>query len=379
MGCEPPWPEFGFGRVVHVVGRATDEVFSFLGPATNALAHSGLRQAVVVIDDAHSRRHLPRIHKSAELVLTPSLRNPIHQWREVQRACRLVFAAGPLQAVHLHGLLPCLAGAGAVRSTGLQPPIFFSPHGSRPVGSLGIVGALVLFLIRPLFRPLPRAAIVTLPREAFAFERWESVALVENPVSQAFHRVPRNEARQPLVVTGGRVSHRRGVERFAQLAVLLGGEDLRVSFNWIGTVDAASRQRLDAANVGVFDVANEEECASRLAAAWIYTAPWGTRGFPLFLAQAMAAALPCVAADCPQHRGVIRHGETGFLCRSERDMIGRIAALLDKPTLRARIGGAAREEARRRFGEQRFSTSLLAAYTENVSGIDDFEMLEVHG
>ena len=365
-GFEPRSYGAATGRVVHVVGRVTDEVFSFLGPATSALARLGLRQAVVLIDDARYRHHLPRIHESVEVILAPSLRNPIHQWRAVLQACRLTFGGGPLRAVHLHGLLPCLVGAGAVRSARLQLPIFYSPHGSRYLASSRTFGVLAPSLIRPLIRPFPHAAIVTVPREAFAFENWESVAVVENPVAEAFHKVRRREARHPLIVTGGRGQDRRSVARFAQFAVLLGGEDLRVDFNWIGAVDAGSRQRLKAANVEVFDVTSEQECASRLAAAWVYTAPGATRGFPLFLARAMTVGLPCVVADTPLHRGIVQHGETGFLCRSERAMIERIAMLLDDPGLRVRIGDAAREEARRRFGEHRFSASLLTAYAENA-------------
>ena len=69
------------------------------------------------------------------------------------------------------------------------------------------------------------------------FESWESVALVESPVSEVFHKVPRSESRHPLIVTGGRIHNARSVELFAQLAVLLSDEDLRISFNWVGTVD----------------------------------------------------------------------------------------------------------------------------------------------
>lgn len=376
--CEPRWPDPTTARVVHIVGRVTDEVFSFLGPATSALARLGLRQAVVMIDDARYRYHLPRIHESVEVILTPSTRNPIHQWREVLRACRLSLARGPLHAVHLHGLLPCLVGAGAVRSARLRLPILYSPHGSQSLGSMRTMGVIAPSLIRPLIHPLPHAAIVTMPREAFAFEKWESVAVVENPVAEAFHKVRRHEARDPLIVTGGRGQDHRSVVRFAQLAVLLGG-GLQVSFDWLGNIDVGHRQRLAAANVDVFDVTSEQECAARLASAWIYVAPGATRGFPLFLARAMAVGLPCVVADNPHHRGVIRHGETGFLCRSERAMLERIATLLDNPGLRARIGAAARDEARRRFGENRFSASLLAAYAENALRMGITETGEAYG
>jgi glycosyltransferase involved in cell wall biosynthesis len=319
-----------------------------------------------MIDDVRYRHHLRNFHESAEVVLTPSKRNSVDQWRTLLQECRRAFASGPIQALHLHGIIPCLLGAGAARAAGLQTAVFFSPHGSRSLGSLRALGTLALGVVRPLLRTFPNGAIVTVPREAIELENWASVAVVESPVSDLFLKIPRNEARHPLIVTGGRVHHARSVELFAQLAVLLSGENVRIRFNWIGTVDAASRQRLAAANIGVFNVANDKECASRLVAGWIYTAIGGTRGFPLFLAEAMAAGLPCVAVDCPQHQGVIRDGETGFLCQSEREMMERIATLIDSPTLRARIGKAAREEARRRFGESRFRTSLLAAYAENV-------------
>ncbi len=376
--CEPRWPEGASGRVVHIVGRVTDEVFSFLGPATSALARLGLRQAVVMIDDARYRYHLPRIHESVEVILAPSTRNPILQWREVLRACRLSLADGPLHAVHLHGLLPCLVGAGALRSAGLQLPLLYSPHGSRSLGTMRTIGVIAPSLMRPLIGSFRHAAIVTVPREAFAFEKWESVAVVENPVAEAFHKVRRHETRQPLIVTGGRGQDGRSITRFAQFAVLLGG-DLQVSFNWLGAIAPGDRQRLAAANVGVFDVTGEQECASRLASAWMYVAPGATRGFPLFLARAMTVGLPCVVADSPHHRGIIRHGETGFLCRSERAMLERIATLLDNPGLRARIGAAARDEATQRFGEHRFSASLLAAYAENALRRGLTERGDVHG
>jgi glycosyltransferase involved in cell wall biosynthesis len=375
MDAEPPlervairsdasWTGLAAGRVVHVVGCLTDEVFSFLGPATNALARSGLDQAVVMIDELRCRNRVASLHESAELVFAPSLRNPVQQWRAVLQACRQALAGGSLSAVHLHGLLPCLVGAYAVRTAGSPVPIFYSPHGSRSLGKAQGMRALARLVVGLVLRPARRAAIVNLPQETREFDRWKSAELVESPVDEVFLGVSRSEARHPLIVTGGRSQSVRSAELFAQLAVLLSGEDLRISFNWLGSVDPVSCVRLNAAGVGVFDVASDAEYASRLAAGWVYLAMGGTRGFPLFLVQAMAAGLPCVALDCPQHRAVIRDGETGFLCASEPDMIDRLAGLVDSPALRARIGGAARQEARQRFGLSRFGAKLLAAYAQ---------------
>jgi glycosyltransferase involved in cell wall biosynthesis len=76
----------------------------------------------------------------------------------------------------------------------------------------------------------------------------------------------------------------------------------------------------------------------------------------------MAMGLPCVAWATPQHREVLRDGETGLLCSSESELLACIASLMDSASYRASLGQAAREEARRRFHRSSFSASLLAAY-----------------
>ncbi len=258
------------GKVVHVVGPVTDEVFSFLGPAAQAVARSGRDQVVVMIDELRCRHHVANLHESAELVMAPRKANPFKQWAAMREACHKALSSGPLHAVHLHGMLPALVGAQAVRASGIQVPMFFSPHGSSVIGSLRSLGRLgrLAWLLLGNRRP---AAIVNVPQETTAFETWASSELVESPVSQLFFDVPRREARHPLVVTGGREQNPRCAELYAQLAVLLSGEEeLRISFNWIGAVDAVSKQRLNAAGVGVFDVQADADCAARLAAGWVY-------------------------------------------------------------------------------------------------------------
>lgn len=359
---EAMWPAERRARVVHVVGRVTDEVFGFLGPTTHALARHGLDQLVVMIDDPRHRHHLANLHDSAELVLAPYRRNPAAQWRDMLQACVQAFGSGPLHAVHLHGVLPCVVGAIAKRGVDAPVPVFFSPHGSRALNAIRSLGKLLLWIAQPLMRRARAGAIVNLPQEAQDFRRWESVELVESPVDNTFFRTGRSEARHPLVVTCGRGDSPRAAEAFAQLAVLLGGEALRLSFNWIGDADAVSRVRLTAANVGIFEAPRVADVARRLAGGWIYVAVNRPRGFPLLLVEAMAAGMPCVAIDCAEHRGVIEHGVNGFLCASAREMLVCIATLIDDAQLRVDIGQAARSEAHRRFSESGFNDRLLAAY-----------------
>jgi len=208
------WTDSDTGRVVHVVGSVTDEVFSFLGPATNALARSGLEQSVVMIDDTRYRHHVVSLHESAELILTPRDRNPLRQWQAVLNAFRATASGERLRAVHLHGILPCLVGALAMRTSGVKAPIFYSPHGSRAMGRFKPVGQLLLWMLQPLLRPGHSAAIVNVPLEKGAFNnKWKSVELVESPASEVFLQLRRREARHPLVVTGGRAQSVRSAHR----------------------------------------------------------------------------------------------------------------------------------------------------------------------
>jgi glycosyltransferase involved in cell wall biosynthesis len=207
-------------------------------------------------------------------------------------------------------------------------------------------------------------AITNMGAEVLSLRRLtrQPVNVVEGTVDAAFFNVDRHEARRPLVVTGSRTHDPRNAALLAQLAVLLGEEDLGLNFNWIGTADKESLARLKAAEVQVFDAQTNEERASRLAGGWLYLASIGAPGFPVYLAEAMAVGLPCVAWDTPYHRDIIRNGYSGFLCNSEAELVTCIARLVDSPELRLQVGEAARAEAARRFDPTAFSDSVYSIY-----------------
>jgi len=60
---------------------------------------------------------------------------------------------------------------------------------------------------------------------------------------------------------------------------------------------------------------------------------------------------------------LIREGENGYLCQTTREMIARIALLIDDPALRRRLGAAGRADAALRFSETQFGAKLLAVYS----------------
>ena len=192
-------------------------------------------------------------------------------------------------------------------------------------------------------------------------------SVVERPVGSVFFETLPNRARRPLIVTSSRIDQPRSALTFAQLAVLLGDESLGLSFNWIGTTATETRAALKAANVGVFDVKSDHERAQRLACGWVYLAAGDAPGFPLFLVEAMALGLPCIALDTPFTRNVIRQGETGFLCRNSTEIRQAIAELVDSAELRERLGTAAQRDVQQRFGAGDFHASVAPAYALPVA------------
>ena len=69
------------------------------------------------------------------------------------------------------------------------------------------------------------------------------------------------------------------------------------------------------------------------------------------IAQAMSAGLPLIATDCPLHRNVIEHNQTGLLLQdfNPYTLTNAIAQLLDQPAMATRLGSTARDECQRRF------------------------------
>lgn len=350
--------------MLHLTTFLDDSMLQLLGPATAALARSGSSQTVVLIDHLHSRPLLTQLDDSTDIVLVPPRRNPVAQWRALGAAFASTVVAQRPDAVHLHGFVACLLGERALGGLELQIPAFYSPHGSEALGPMRPLATLAHLLGRSGNGSATARAIGHGAAEAEVLKGLihRSVAVVEGPVDRAYFEVELHAARHPLIVTASRSGDARCAEAFDQLAVLLGGDGLGLSFNWIGPVDAVSAARLKAANVGVFDAPTHAERATRLAAAWMFVALASERGFPLCLAEAMGAGLPCVALDTPAHRGLVLHGETGYLCRSQAEVIDRIAQLVDTPSLRERMGHAGRALAGARFGQAQFEHTLFAAY-----------------
>jgi len=87
--------------------------------------------------------------------------------------------------------------------------------------------------------------------------------------------------------------------------------------------------------------------------------------------EAMMIGMPVVAPATTEIVSVIRDGENGFIDTNRAHLIEAMQALIADPALAKRMGDAARETARQRFGMERFVRDWMAVLEDVTQGGGD--------
>jgi len=392
--------------VLHLADRLTPEVMGFLGPASAVLEQAGVVQVLITAAGdvpadgtkptradasatpapAQTPARPPGLATSVEWLAPAAGPRRLSTWRRWQRATAALASAlqaSPQAAVHVHGFVAALAAGLALR--GRAGIVYYSPHGSASLGRWRSLGSALQWLARAVTGTAPFDRVITccavesrlLPGLGQAAQvskvnrhavpkvqplAHPQVHLAESPVARCFHVQARWPAPEPLVLAGVLEEGLPAAERAARLAVLLGDEEVRARVRWVGTVQPETAPLLRAAGIDAAPPGDDRSLAARFAEAWVFVAPVATTRFPLLLAQAMAAQLPCVALDSPFNAALLKDGHNGFLCKDLEQMLERTRELIEYPALRERIGRAARREAARRFDEGLFRQAVLLGY-----------------
>ena len=85
-------------------------------------------------------------------------------------------------------------------------------------------------------------------------------------------------------------------------------------------------------------------------------------GMPLALIEAQASGLPAVVSDVVGNRDVVINGETGFVCKSDEELLQKTRLLIEDADLRRHMGRAARAMASVRFSVDRMHREMMAVY-----------------
>jgi hypothetical protein len=101
-----------------------------------------------------------------------------------------------------------------------------------------------------------------------------------------------------------------------------------------------------------------ELAATDIGISWLCDDLWGQGKCGLKVLQYMAAGLPVVANSVGVHRKMIVHGESGFLADTPEEWVEAITLLAENPSLRHRMGIAARRSVEANYNVRRWGPKV---------------------
>jgi glycosyltransferase involved in cell wall biosynthesis len=178
--------------------------------------------------------------------------------------------------------------------------------------------------------------------------------LLPDPISAGWQRNPKSElhARPIRVTTVSRLVVAKGLDYLLDAIALVQAIHPATQFNVYGEgplreelLAHAHRLGLDGNAIFVGAFTNRDELARIMAQTDIFVMSSILEGQPLSLVEAMAYGCPIVATTVGGIPELIRNDVNGLLCapRDPQCLAQKICSLIQDPTLRARLGQAARK------------------------------------
>ena len=175
----------------------------------------------------------------------------------------------------------------------------------------------------------------------------------------------------PVVLHAGRLLWSKGVGDIVEAARRLRARGVAFRLELVGRPDDDNPESVPEQALRGWEaegLANwrgrQSDMPAVLAGADVVVLASQREGVPKILLEAAGAGLPAVATDVPGCRDVVAHGRNGFLVSpgDPEAIADALEALLADPTLRRRMGEAARERAEREFDERLVVAQTLALY-----------------
>ena len=284
--------------------------------------------------------------------------------------------------VHLVSVKPVVHGGLAARLTGV-PAVVAAMSGLGQVFDDDADGARLRRRVVPAMRAALRHPNATLVlQHAEDRDRLVGLGVVAAERTRVirgsgvdlerFAPSPPPDGELPVVLFAGRLMWRKGVGRFVELARALAG---RARFVVVGYPEPSAPDAVPLDDVERWAAEGtiewwgrrDDDMPAVFAAADVVVLPstYG-EGVPKVLIEAAASARPIVATDVPGCREVCRDGTTGRLVAPDdaEALTHAVAALIDDPAERRRLGAGGRALAEAEFGLDRVTRETLALYEE---------------
>lgn len=295
--------------------------------------------------------------------------NPLSDMKALWQIYRLLLAEDP-HVIHLHSSKAGVLGRLAAFLTGKQSRIFYSPRGFAFLREDVSRSKQKLFLNLERFASKLGGTIIGCSGTEADLARTEvgcaHSCLVENSVDLTAVPVAKATTSGSVrVVTSGRISYQKAPWRFKDLAV--GCADLPAEFIWLGDGDLRGDLMVDGQlprDLRIAGWMTRDSVYAELAIADVFVLGSLWEGMPLALIEAQAAGLPAIVSDVVGNRDVVIDGKTGFVCKTDAEMLQKIRLLIENVDLRRGMGRAAREMAAVRFSVERMHREMMAVYNQ---------------
>ncbi len=272
--------------------------------------------------------------------------------------------------IHLHSSKAGILGRLAAYILGECDKVFYSPRGFSFLREDVSLRKQKLFLNFEYFAGKLGGTLIGCSKTevdlAISKVKHPRVYLVENSVDLSAVPVALNSKEGPItIMTSGRICYQKAPWRFR--AVIEGCMNLPANFVWLGDGELQSALQINGhfpSNLKISGWLARPNVYASLATADIFllTSLW--EGMPLALIEAQAAGLPAVVSDVIGNRDVVIDGETGFVCKTDAELVQKTQFLIENPSLRKKMGVAAHNMAKVRFGINRMHPEMMAVYND---------------
>ena len=164
----------------------------------------------------------------------------------------------------------------------------------------------------------------------------------------------------------GRISLQKAPWVFAEIAKKINAQRDDIEFIWVGGGEKEDVDNLEAAGVYVTGMMDRSEVLKLVPTLDIFFQTSAYEGLSLALLEAQASGIPAVVTKIPGNDEVVQHGETGFVGKTEEELIESLEILLNSEEKRIAMGKRARNYTVENFSLIAMSEQYKAEYKRQL-------------